>query len=578
MANIKPILTVLLMLLIVLPMSAQKRQKKKKDADVIETADDGVDYKFQGLYFKGIKEYGLENYDKAKQAFEKCLEMDSKEPGVHYQLSKTWWEIGDKGVAIGYAKSAFALLPNNEDMYQHYLDQLVNIRDYTSAVGMTQEFMTTLESGSKKIRYTRKLAEYLERTGRSDDALDLYYDLEAESKEAHPYALDKYKVHMRQRNYEGALTELEHLLQKTPKSVSYLFKKGRVLGQLDRDDEALTIFNEILLINPSHNKSLFESSRLLLRSNPEEAIRRYSEAFASRDINLADKVNAYNNVLEQGIEDKYELSLALKIQEAHPEDPAVNKAVSDAYLKARQKAKAAEYLEKTVKAEPNNYNYVTDLIVLLYELEDHEKLRSYSMLALELYPSQPALYLFSGIANMELEDYENAQIMLETGKAYVLGRASLKQDFELSLADLYFRMGSVDKASSIFDDLLKDNPDEATVLNNYAYFLARSGTRLNDAEKMGKKAVALEGDNASYLDTYGWVLFAKKDYKNAIQYLEKALILDPESAEILEHCGDAHMQAGNVDRALEYWKKAKKNGSDSKLLDRKITDKKFHEN
>ena len=563
------------MLVIGLSLSAQKRQNKKTES--IENEGDGADYKFQTLYFEGLKEYGLGNFDKAKKVFDQCLDIDPKEPGIHYQLSKTWWKLGDKGAAVGFAKSGFELMSDNEDLYQHYLNQLLNIRDYASAIDATLIFIATLNEGSKKIRYTRKLAQYYERIGKTDEALGVYTDLEKQANVEGLYALDRYKIYSRTGDYESALLELGILLRKSSESVDFLYKKGRTLINMGRNEDALKVFDEVLVINPLHGKTLFESSRILYKTDPDVAIERYGKAFESRDINLGDKVNAYNSLLEQGITNEAAVTLALKILEVHPDDALVNKAVSDTYLSLGDKVKAAEYLEKTVNLEPNNYNYATEHITLLYELGHHNKLRSYSTLALELYPSQPALYLFNGIANMELGSYNNALLMLETGKSYVLGRASLKQDFDLSLADLYFRMDDMDKASTIFDNLLKDNANNGTVLNNYAYFLAQSGKRLDDAEKMSKKAIELESDNASFLDTYGWVLFVKKDYKNAVDWLEKALDLDPSSSEILEHCGDAHSQAGNMVTAIDYWERAKKNGANSETLNRKIAHKRFYE-
>ena len=62
-----------------------------------------------------------------------------------------------------------------------------------------------------------------------------------------------------------------------------------------------------------------------------------------------------------------------------------------------------------------------------------------------------------------------------------------------------------------FEDIA---PDDALVLNNYAYLLAQAGVRLGEALLMVERALELSPDNPSYLDTKGWVYYMLEDYQN----------------------------------------------------------------
>ena len=101
---------------------------------------------------------------------------------------------------------------------------------------------------------------------------------------------------------------------------------------------------------------------------------------------------------------------------------------------------------------------------------------------------------------------------------------------------------------------------------------------LSKAERMSGDAVKQEPDNPTYLDTYAWVFFQQGNYTLAKIYLKSALDKGGnDSAALLEHYGDVLFMTGDVDGALEYWNNALEKGSDSKILPQKIKDKKYYE-
>lgn len=105
-----------------------------------------------------------------------------------------------------------------------------------------------------------------------------------------------------------------------------------------------------------------------------------------------------------------------------------------------------------------------------------------------------------------------------------------------TLGDFYYHLGEYSRAFETFETALKECPSDATTLNNYAYFLSERGKKLRKALKMSKTAIELEPDNATYLDTYGWILFLMKKYKEAKPYFKHAMIYGgKDSAVILEH-------------------------------------------
>ena len=73
------------------------------------------------------------------------------------------------------------------------------------------------------------------------------------------------------------------------------------------------------------------------------------------------------------------------------------------------------------------------------------------------------------------------------------------------------------------EQILTLDPYNATVLNNYAYYMAIHGKDLQRAEDMSRRAVQQEPDVPSFLDTYAWILHLKGEDSLARYYMRKAM-------------------------------------------------------
>jgi tetratricopeptide (TPR) repeat protein len=124
-------------------------------------------------------------------------------------------------------------------------------------------------------------------------------------------------------------------------------------------------------------------------------------------------------------------------------------------------------------------------------------------------------------------------------------------------------------------------PDEVFVLNNYAYYLALRKEQLPKAAQMAKHANELQPNNASFEDTYAWVLFKMANYEQALIWIELALShSETQTATLMEHYGDILYFLTKKDaavQAIEKWKAAKTLGAGSEQLSEKIKEGKWIE-
>ena len=122
------------------------------------------------------------------------------------------------------------------------------------------------------------------------------------------------------------------------------------------------------------------------------------------------------------------------------------------------------------------------------------------------------------------------------------------------------------------------NEKNVFVLNNYSYYLSLRNENLEKAIEMSKKSNELSPDNASFQDTYAWILYQQKKYELSKKWLIKAYENGGElSPVITEHLGDAYFKLGDSSSALLYWQKAKNIGKGSKYLEQKIVEKTLYE-
>jgi tetratricopeptide (TPR) repeat protein len=125
-----------------------------------------------------------------------------------------------------------------------------------------------------------------------------------------------------------------------------------------------------------------------------------------------------------------------------------------------------------------------------------------------------------------------------------------------ALANAQEKSGDPDGAVRTMQSLLARDPDDADAMNYVAYTWAEKGVRLDEAEKLVTRALALRPGNAFFLDTLGWVHFRKGEYARAVAVLEQAERKAGAEATILEHLGDAYGKARRPRDAARAYQRA----------------------
>ena len=145
---------------------------------------------------------------------------------------------------------------------------------------------------------------------------------------------------------------------------------------------------------------------------------------------------------------------------------------------------------------------------------------------------------------------------------------------------IHFELGAVfDKekrfadAEAAFRQVLQKEPDNAPALNYIGYMLAERGERLTESVDLLKKALALEPDNGSYLDSLGWAYYKADKLPLALDNLQRAADQLKSNSVIQDHYGDVLYKLSRYDEAITAWMRAL--AGDNDAIDRPAIDKKI---
>ena len=142
------------------------------------------------------------------------------------------------------------------------------------------------------------------------------------------------------------------------------------------------------------------------------------------------------------------------------------------------------------------------------------------------------------------------------------------KDIDRNLAIAYERLDQDNLAEQHFLIALDINPNDPYTLNYLGYWWAEEGRNLDQAIQLIERAVRLQPDSGFFVDSLGWVHFKLGNVDLAVAFLEKATLLEPADPVITDHLADAYWQAGRLNEARYKWAYALSIAKDPELRDR----------
>jgi tetratricopeptide (TPR) repeat protein len=510
---------------------------------------------------------------KAYASFEECLKFEPKNGAVHFELGRLDLDFKkDIDAALVHAKVAVA--SDKLNPWYHLLLGKVQAGqgDYASA---SKSFATVSKLNPLDLNVLYEQAEAQINAKLFSDAIKTYNQIENKSGIYEELSLRKHKLYIELEKWDQASLELERLADQFPDIPQYWSMLATHYQKLGKPKEAAMAMEKMLYADPSNGQAHFQLSEYHARNGDEKkSFDELKIAFESKDVAIDQKIGVMIRYLTLTDVNKDALPQAMELlsilERVNPEEAKTHSMAGDFHYRDGQLKRALDSYKRALDLDPDRNLIWQQVLVLDHEIGDWNMLRTDSEEALELFPNEPVFYYYVGLYHQNSKEHLESLETFRIGKDMVVDNDALMVRFLAGIGDECYRVKDYKRSDEAFDEALRLHPDEVYVLNNYAYFLGLRKERLEQAEQMAKYANELVPNEASYQDTYAWVLFTRGKYSEALVWIEKALAADPNSSELLEHYGDILFKLNRASEALAHWKRAKEFGGQGETLNKKI--------
>lgn len=294
-----------------------------------------------------------------------------------------------------------------------------------------------------------------------------------------------------------------------------------------KDSLALDNFEKALLYSPDYVPAILGKSEVYrMQGNIPAFFASLDEMASNPTLNPSAKCDYVNQILQHIDYNFFRSwgpqldSLVSRCAQVHPSDSSALRLAGSWFYGTERKEKGRAYFDRFVEAYPENLDaQYLKLQVLMDE----------SATAREL--------------------IDQCEVIIRTG-----GEKNPRVMPALAtIGDTYHKLGQEKNAFKAYDRALKADPEYLPVLNNYAYYLSLQKKKLKKAAAMSKKTVEKAPDNATYLDTYGWILYLQGKAQQAKPYFKHAMLYGGrDSKVILEHYATVLEALGENDLAKSF--------------------------
>jgi tetratricopeptide (TPR) repeat protein len=537
---------------------------------------------FDYYFYEALRLKNNQQLDEAMETFLFCRQIDSLDAEVQSQLGVLYANIGLIDPAMKALKKSVELQPANWWYSMTLLNIYSQQKNWKDAIALANEIQKIYP---EKEEIYSTLAQLYKASGDIDKAIDAYNRLENLTGIEESISFAKFSLYAQQNKVKKAIAEIDRLIEKYPTENRYKVLRGDIYLQQNNPEQAFAIYEQILKEEPQNPFVYVSLSEYYKKVNqPEKAMEAIVSALKNEQLDVDTKIEILGQYIDNLIKDKEKLdeteALFKLLVDRYPLEEQVHGYYA-MFLKYRERIpEAISELETMLNINPKNEATWMQLIQLYWEDKKFDEVLKTSERAIEILPEVPMLYFYQALAHYQLNNYQAALQSLRKTLLFTKDeQKAMKSDVYAQLGDIYSKIGQKDSAFIAYEESLKANPENIYVMNNYAYYLSLEKKDLKKAERMSAKTVEKEPNNATFLDTYAWILYQEGNYSLAKFYIERAidnLKDEQDSGVIYEHYGDIlWMYGGNDEKALEMWKKSYELGNKSEELKQKIENKGF---
>ena len=524
-----------------------------------------------------------------RQALLRAVNCDTAYAPALYMLGVDA-EMRDPDAAENYARRAYRADTSNRWYARQYARALILNERYAEALPIYEKLLR--DDPAEPDNY-RMLALLYQQHNQPFSALVILDSAEVRFGRLPGLSHIKRSLLLGTRQYDKALAEAEALAAEAPYDITAHLALGEMYAAAGRDSLALASFRRAAEYDSTNIEVLMALSDFYNHRRDE---RRYlavaAQIFRNDDMPTDDKLRIWSrlssDVAFYGRNYLQMEGLIRSLMLKYPDNDDVAEAYAMHLLASGERDEALEMFKRRTAERPDvkaNYEMVIRLESYLFERPDSAA--RYIDAALRRFPDDFDLYMHGGSANSLTGRYDESERCFRRAlkladsdslRSVVHGylgdlcqaqaNARVNPDGEEHVPDLFRRINADAGARRLmkrcfdeYEKALKADPDNASVLNNYSYFLSEQDKDVERAVEMGRRATEVARNVSTYLDTYAWALHKAGRDAEAKRIMQQALSLDTgNSAELQMHYGDILSALGERFMAEIYWRRALENG------------------
>ena len=536
---------------------------------------------YDSFFLEAMMQRQKGNNDAAFDLLQHCIKLNPDAAEAYFYLAQYYMLLRNDSLARQCYLKAAELEPDNATFLETVAQSYINQQDYPKAIAVVEQLYDQDKSREELLEM---LYELYQQTGDNDKAIETLNRIEAAEGKSERLSYAKSDIYTKTGNKQAAIAEMEALAEKYPNDLNYKGMYADMLLRNDEEEQALQLYNDILEKEPDNTRAQVSLlSYFKVQGEAEKADSMAERILMNRNTTTEQRIYLMRQMVsdsERTDGDSTRILALFHKMLAQPQENADIATLCAAYmdLKNMPRDSVKAMLQTVLRIAPDNAAARLQLVSFAWERKDQDEVIALCQEARQYNPDEMAFYYYQGMAYYQQDNPDKALSAFQNGIGVITqdSNPDIVSDFYAVMGDLLHQKGMAKEAFEAYDSCLQWKSDNIMCLNNYAYYLSELGQQLDKAEQMSYKTIKAEPKNATYLDTYAWILFMLKRYAEAKIYIDQALQNDADSSAVItEHAGDIYIQNKDADRAVELWQEALDKDPKNKLLDRKIKQKKY---
>ena len=537
--------------------------------------------KYDYFFLEAMRLKEKKDYASAFGLLQHCLDIHPNAASALYEVSQYYMFLRQVPQGQEALEKAVANAPDNYWYSQGLASLYQQQNELDKAITLLEQMVVRFPAKQDPLF---NLLDLYGRQEKYDKVISTLNRLEKHMGKNEQLSMEKFRIYLQMKDDKKAFQEIESLVQEYPMDMRYQVILGDVYLQNGKKQEAYDVYQKVLAAEPDNPMAIFSMASYYKQTGQEELYQQQLDTLLlNKKVTPDTKVGVMRQMIvenEQADKDSTQIiALFDRIMKQEQDDPQIPMLYAQYLLSKNMEAESVPVLEQVVDLDPTNNAARMMLIGAAVKKEDYKQIIKVCEPGIEATPDALEFYYYLAVAYNQAEKPDSVISICKRALEHKTadGKKEIVSEFYSILGDMYHTQKQMKEAYAAYDSALVYNPSNIGALNNYAYYLSVERRDLDKAEEMSYKTVKAEPNNATYLDTYAWILFEKGNYAEARIYIDNAMKSEGgvKSDVIVEHCGDIYYMTGDVDGALTYWKKALEMGSESKTLKQKIEKKKY---